>query len=162
MIEQTGKSVFNNLPEMAAQNIHHILLADDDVDDCLLFKEGLDELQVLSKFTTIQNGEQLLQFLKSDEPLPDILFLDINMPRKNGFDCLMEIKENPQLKNLPVVIISTSFNQNIIDTLYKNGAQHYIQKPNDFFALKKLLHKAIMLIEIKNFGPPSKDKFIIN
>ena len=129
---------------MAAQNINLILLADDDVDDCLLFKEALDELQVLSKFTTIHNGELLMQLLKSDEPLPDILFLDINMPRKNGFDCLMEIKQSEKLKDLRVVMISTSFNQSNVDTLYKIGAMNYIHKSPSFSILKILINNSLI------------------
>ena len=146
MIEQVGKSVFNNLPTAVAQNIHHILLADDDVDDCLLFKEVLDELQISSKFTTIQNGKQLMLLLNSDTPLPNILFLDINIPIKNGFDCLMEINENPKLKNLPVVIMSTSFTQIITDMLYKYGALNCILKSNEFSKLKTLVSNSLQLL----------------
>lgn len=152
MIEPTGKPVFNNLPKVATQNIHHILLADDDVDDCLLFKDALDELQILAKFTTVHNGEHLMQLLNSDEPLPDILFLDINMPRKNGFECLLEIMETHELKTLPVVIMSTAFNQNINDRLRKNGASQYIRKCTNFSEFKALIGSSLQLIGKSNLN----------
>lgn len=144
MIDKMGKSVLNNLPKVAEQNIHHILLADDDIDDCFLFKEALDELQILSKFTIVHNGEQLMQLLNSGERLPDILFLDINMPRKNGFECLLEIKQSEKLKDIRVVMISTAFTQSNVDTLYKNGAMHYIHKSPSFSHLKILIKNSLI------------------
>lgn len=80
----------------------NLLLADDDVDDCLFFKEALEELPINSNFSVVNNGEQLMKFLTdSQTTLPDILFLDLNMPRKNGMECLIEIRQNQKLKTLP-------------------------------------------------------------
>jgi len=73
----------------------NILLADDDIDDCIFFKEALEEFTIPSNLTTVNDGEQLMQILTDEtNQLPNILFLDINMPRKNGFECLSEIKLN--------------------------------------------------------------------
>ena len=70
-----------------------ILLADDDTDDCIFFKEALDELLLPTKLMTVHDGEQLMHLLANESTeLPDVLFLDLNMPRKNGFECLEEIK----------------------------------------------------------------------
>ena len=83
------------------QNALYILLADDDEDDCAFFKEALDELLLSVSLVTVNDGVQLMDFL-SDNPLkrlPDILFLDLNMPRKSGFECLAEIKEIDKLKH---------------------------------------------------------------
>ncbi len=146
----------------------NILLADDDKDDCLFFKEALDELQLHTTLTTVHDGEQLMRLLKDT---PDnafhVLFLDLNMPRKNGFTCLEEIKRSNKLKSLPVIIFSTSYDEHIADQLYKNGAHHYICKPADFSHLKKIILQAITLI-IKNSDErnrtqqPPKEKFLLN
>ena len=72
-----------------------ILLADDDLDDCLFFKDALEDMPAYTKFTAVHDGEQLMQLLTHEKNgLPDILFLDLNMPRKNGFECLTEIRQN--------------------------------------------------------------------
>ena len=132
----------------------NILLADDDKDDCLFFKDALDELQLCNQLTMVHNGEQLMQLLtnlpagrhgNSNESF-DVLFLDLNMPRKNGFACLEEIKSNDKIKSLPVVITSTSNDQSIIDLLYKKGAMHYICKPSEFKELKRLIYESLLLL----------------
>ncbi len=100
-----------------------LLLADDDDDDCFLFEEALSEIPVTTQLTTVHNGEQLMQLLtKTTDTLPHLLFLDLNMPRKNGFQCLNEIKQNEKLKNLPVIIFSTSCQDDVAEQLYKEGA----------------------------------------
>jgi CheY-like chemotaxis protein len=141
--------------------INHILLADDDIDDCLFFKDALEELGISTQLTTVHNGEQLMRVLNENEQLPDILFLDLNMPRKNGFDCLAEIKKAESLKHLTVIILSTSFNQTAANQLYNNGAQHYIRKPNEFSQLKNLIHTAITLTVQANLVQPGKDQFVL-
>ncbi len=124
----------------------NILLADDDKDDCLIFKEVLEELELSTQLTTLHDGEQLMQLLTKDsDELFDVLFLDLNMPRKNGFACLEEIKRLEKLTSLPVIIFSTSYDQSIVALLYKNGAQNYICKPADFSQLKRVVHQAITL-----------------
>ena len=140
----------------------NVLLADDDEDDCLIFKEALEDLSADSFLTTVNNGEQLMRELNArTERLPDIIFLDLNMPRKAGFECLREIKQNEKLKFLKVVIYSTSFERDVVDLLYENGAQHYIRKPGDYIQLKKVISKAIKIAGTGNPAKPSKEKFII-
>ncbi len=139
-----------------------ILLADDDKDDCLLFKDALDELPVHTQLTTVYNGEQLMQLLNTGDQTPNLLFLDLNMPRKNGFDCLAEIRRNEKLDHLFVITISTSFEQEMVTLLYKNGAQHYIRKPNDFSQLKNLIQTAIMLSEKNSPAPMLKENFVLS
>ena len=108
-----------------------ILLADDDIDDCIFFKEAVDELMLSTHLTIVHDGEQLMQLLTNEtNELPDVLFLDLNMPRKNGFECLSEIKLNKKLKQLPVIIFSTSFEQEVVNRLYQNVAQYFIRKPS--------------------------------
>ena len=131
----------------------NILLADDDTDDCLFFEKALKEINIESHITMVHDGEELMDYLsKNSDHLPDMLFLDLSMPRKTGFECLSEIKENEKLNNLPVIVFTTSFargidfEQSLINTLSKIGAQEYIRKPNDFEQLKQIIHKALSLL----------------
>jgi CheY-like chemotaxis protein len=141
---------------------HNLLLADDDADDCLFFREALEELPVSSSLKTVYDGEELMIWLsKCHDNLPDALFLDLNMPRKSGFECLAEIKLIAELKNLPIIIFSTSMDMDVIDTLYNNGAHYYLRKPGDFSKLKKVINDVILLLSSAGIMQPSKDKFIL-
>ena len=94
-------------------------------------------------------------------PLPDILFLDINMPRKNGVECLLEIKQNSELNHLPVIMFSTSLQPDIVNHLYKNGAQLFIRKPNNFITLKNLIFNAINISKMANATQLPREKFVL-
>ncbi len=139
-----------------------LLLADDDQDDCIFFSEALSELPVSTTLATANDGVELMDLLSARwENLPDIIFLDLNMPRKTGFDCLMEIKGSDKLRNIPVIIFSTSYNPEIASSLYKNGANYYIRKPSGFPALKKVIHQVLLLATQDNLVQPSIDSFLI-
>ena len=135
----------------------NVLLADDDTDDCIFFKEALEELQLSLHLTTMHDGEQLMNYLSENlEHLPDVLFLDLNMPRKNGFECLSEIKENEKLKDFPVIMFSTAYprglkyEKDMINTLFKIGAHYFIRKSENLEQLKHAIHHALtMVIEKK-------------
>lgn len=139
----------------------YILLADDDTDDCMFFANALEELKVHYKLKTVFDGEQLMHFLENNENLPDIIFLDMNMPCKNGFECLAEIRQSERYKMIPVIIISTSLDENIIKLLHENGAFFYIKKPSLFAHLKKLMSLVINLIAAGNYNQPSIEKFVL-
>ncbi len=140
----------------------HLLLADDDKDDCLFFQDALEELVLPTTFTAVHNGEQLMaHLLTQTEALPTVLFLDLNMPRKNGFECLVEIKKHDKLKTLPVVIYSTSSDTDTVDLMYKNGAQYYIQKPSDFTKLKQVLENTLAQIMEMIRSEPSRESSIL-
>lgn len=137
-----------------ANDAFSILLADDDEDDCFLFGEALEEIPIPTKLTTVRNGEQLLHLLESiKEELPHVLFLDLNMPRKNGWQCLEEVKQSEKLKKLKVIIFSTSFQQDVADQLYNNGAMHYIRKPSSFSQLKEVILKVLMILKDDQLNP---------
>jgi CheY-like chemotaxis protein len=140
----------------------NIILADDDTDDCLFFKEALEELSESTHLTTVYDGEQLMeQLTQNSDKLPNVVFIDINMPRKKGSQCLYEIKQDDKLKQLPVVIVSTSFDREVVNQMYDNGAHYYLRKPNDFSKLKQGISKALTNIEKFRFAQPPKDNFII-
>ncbi len=133
-----------------------ILLADDDKDDRFLFREALSELPIFTNLETVPDGEQLMNYLNEHtDKLPHVLFLDLNMPRKNGFECLSEIKHNEKLKELPVIMFSTSYprdmhyEQDIINMLCKIGAKDYVRKPSNFKELKEVIHNILIEMEGK-------------
>ncbi|MEP6806691.1 MAG: response regulator [Flavobacterium sp.] len=144
---------------MNRQN-YNLLLADDDEDDCAFFKEALDEIVVPADLVTVNDGVELMKFLAVNT-LPDILFLDLNMPRKNGHECLTEIKQKEELKDLPVIIFSTSLDNEIVDKMYEKGATYYIRKPGDFSKLKKVIENALITASKNNFKQPARAEFIL-
>jgi len=128
----------------------NILLAEDDPDDRFFFDKALNEIPIATQLTTVRDGEELMEYLFANlNNLPTILFLDLSMPRKTGFECLTEIKEDPKLKDLTVVMISTSFQcdlqyeKNMMKMLFNIGAEDYIRKPNDFIQLVNIIHNTI-------------------
>ena len=138
-----------------------ILLADDDTDDLYFFEKALMELSIPTKLLTVGDGEQLMNYLlENSEQLPNALFLDLNMPRKNGSECLAEIKSNEKLKDLPIVMYSTSLNESIADVLYEKGAHFYMQKSN-FSELIKCVEAVLIFLEKGKLKQPSREHFII-
>ncbi len=123
----------------------HILLADDDEGDRLLFMVAFSELKINTIVHTVNNGVKLMEWLTNEEnTLPYLLFLDLNMPLKNGLECLKEIKDIEKLKEIFIAIYSTSDNEKDMDETFYNGANVYITKPNDFNLLKQTLEKVVM------------------
>ena len=140
----------------------NILLADDDIDDCHFFREALEALPLTTKLTIVNDGEQLMNYLtENTDHLPHVLFLDINMPRKNGFECLSEIKHNDKLKDLAVVMFSTSNAQDKISILFKTGADVYIRKPSNFAQLVQVIHHSLPMAA-ENIFSNGKLKYILN
>jgi len=145
----------------------NVLLADDDRDDCNFFKKALDALELSTRLTVVSDGEQLMQLLADAamepdaELMPDVLFLDINMPRKNGLECLSEMKRNEKLKDLPVIIFSTSNSQDKINLLFKNGAHVYVHKPGSFSQLKEVIYHALP-IAVEKKSSNGRVKYILN
>ncbi|MEP7236784.1 MAG: response regulator [Ferruginibacter sp.] len=134
----------------------NILLADDDMDDRAFFDKALKEIDSASQLVTVNNGEDLMKYLLENvEQLPDVLFLDLSMPRKTGFECLSEIKENEKLKSLAVIMLTTSFTrgldleENLRTTLLGMGAADYIRKPAGFEELKLVIKQALGSIMVK-------------
>jgi CheY-like chemotaxis protein len=139
-----------------------IFLAEDDKVDCQLFKEVLEELPLLTQLTTFHNGEQLLnRLIKKPNDLPDVLFLDLNMPRKNGFVSLGIIKRDNILDKIPVVILSSANEDLKIKRVFNDAAHYYIRKPNDFSELKNVINKALTLIMQDNSPLPREETFIL-
>lgn len=140
----------------------NILLADDDTDDCMFFKEALNELYLPTDLTAVNDGEQLMQLLTNDTTeLPHVIFLDLNMPRKNGFECLSEIKLNAKLNGIPVIIFSTSFEHETVNQLHKSGAMYYIRKPSQFSQFKSLIQQSLEFLAQSITEQPDRDNFVL-
>ncbi len=121
-----------------------IVLVDDDEDDRLFFSDALQELTLATELTEFQNGRELLDYLSQENiEHPQLIFLDLNMPVMDGFQCLREIRKNPDLKDLVVAIYSTSSSEKDIEETFVNGANIYINKPNRFEELKKTIAQVV-------------------
>ncbi len=125
------------------QSKNYFLLADDDEDDQLLFKEALADIDPTIQCEIAKNGVEALTFLQNNisEP-PAFIFLDLNMPIMNGLKCLSEIKKSVSLKDLPVIMYSTSAHRQYIDESMELGALDFFVKPSDYRGLKEYLRKA--------------------
>lgn len=122
-----------------------VLLADDDEDDRHFFKDAFNEIKINTEVQFVKDGVELMDLLnEADKILPHILFLDLNMPRKTGMECLKEIKNNNRLKDIAVAIYSTSASEEDIEETFVKGANIYIKKPSEFEALKKILSDVII------------------
>ena len=141
-----------------------ILMADDDADDRLLAKDALNECKITNALHFVENGEELLDYLRqkgkyaslANTPRPGLILLDLNMPRKDGREALQEIKADPKLRSIPVVVLTTSKAETDISRIYELGANSFITKPVSFDALIKvmsdLVHYWFELVEL----PPQK------
>jgi len=138
-----------------------LLLADDDVDDRFFFKDSLSKLPIETNLTTVTNGVELMTVLMTEkEGLPDVIFLDLNMPMKSGFECLSEIMAHDKFRDLPIIIYSTSMDEPVVNSLYEQGAYHYIRKPGEYSKLKDVIFKGLSSLVNKSMKP-SKDNFVI-
>ena len=140
----------------------HILLADDDIDDCLLFEEAMRKISSSAVLSVVHDGEELILYLQNtSRPLPYVIFLDLNMPRKDGYRSLVEIKNTPRLKDITVIIISTSSDQKIIDQVKAQGALYYFRKPPDFVTLRNMLRVALVNLEECRLSKRVEGDFVI-
>jgi CheY-like chemotaxis protein len=122
-------------------------MADDDADDRLLAKDALTECRLANDLHFVENGEELIDYLKrrgkfaqiADTPRPGLILLDLNMPKKDGREALMEIKADPELRKIPVVVLTTSKADTDIGRIYELGANSFISKPVSFDALVEVM-----------------------
>jgi CheY-like chemotaxis protein len=125
--------------------IKNILLAEDDEEDVILFNTVLSELNHSIIVTVAADGILLMALLKQATSLPEIIFLDLNMPHKNGFECLSEIKGNKKWNSIKIVILSTSSQAQQIENAYKGGADLYLAKPVSYTQFKNMMEKCLSL-----------------
>ena len=124
-----------------------ILMADDDPDDRLLTADALKEARLINDIRFVENGEELLEYLRRtgkfappcDAPRPGLILLDLNMPRKDGRTVLKELKQDAELRTIPVVVLTTSKDDEDVYRSYDLGVNSYIVKPVTFEALVDIL-----------------------
>ena len=124
-----------------------ILMADDDEEDCMLAREALAESRLANKLLFVQDGEELMDYLyrrgqyaqESNSPRPGLILLDLNMPKKDGREALREIKTDPNLRQIPVLVLTTSKAEEDIYSSYDLGASSFITKPVTFSALVQVI-----------------------
>ena len=106
-----------------------ILLVEDDVDDQEFFVEAVNKIENASVYQIANNGQDALDKLEKESIYPDLIFMDINMPMMNGLDCLVEMSKDPRIQNIPVIMLSTSDNQQ--DEARQRGARAFLKKVAD-------------------------------
>ena len=124
-----------------------VLLADDDPDDRLLIKEALEESRLVVDLRSVEDGEELMDYLHrrgryvepNASPHPDLILLDLKMPRKNGHQALEEIKCTPELRCIPIVVLTTSKAEEDVARAYASGANSFIVKPTSFGSLIEVM-----------------------
>src|SRR5690242_12746940 len=112
---------------------YRIIIVENDEDERMFMKEGFDAAGMFEIITLVQNGDFLMEWLNENSTnLPDVILSDLNMPGKNGYDIINEIKNNPSWSHIPVIITSTSSTKTIIDKCLSQGASDYVVKPETF------------------------------
>jgi len=132
---------------MAEARTYTILMADDDADDCLLVRDALRETGRGYDLRFVRDGEEISDYLHrrgaytngSDAPRPDLILLDLKMPRRGGLEVLGDLKTDPGLRHIPVVALTTSTAEDDIDFSYEMGVNSYITKPTTFRALVEMM-----------------------
>lgn len=139
-----------------------VLLTDDDEDDRLIFSEILNEIDKDITVNMVNDGKQLMDFLTSDDnPLPHIIYLDLNMPNMDGIECLKEIRNHEKYSKISIAIYSTSTSEKDIDNTFSLGANIYITKPGDYSELKKVLKKSLSAVQMNRNSDFDKSNFVL-
>lgn len=139
----------------------HIYLSDDDADDRELFEKAFENVCPEHSLTTFDSNSTLLNNLKDTEsPVPDIIFIDLNMPKLNGVECLRIIKDLPRLDKVPVVVYSTIETQLFVEEVYELGAALFIKKPYDFYELAHMI-KYVVDYDWDTENIPSLKEFLL-
>ncbi|KDN54990.1 response regulator [Flavobacterium seoulense] len=136
-----------------------IFYADDDDDDLMFFNDAVESVtdKGLVKLHIHKNGENLVDTIKENKPQNGVVFLDLNMPKKSGFQILKEIRCEPDINNFPVIIYSTSADKSDIDLSLNLGANYYAVKPHNFSDLMKMIQNVMTInwnnhkVDINNF-----------
>jgi len=126
-----------------------ILIADDNKDDCLMAQEALSKIEIPHRLDRVSDGDMLLDYLyRRDEyeylqnlPLPSLILLDLNIPKKSGLEVLREIKSDPNLRRIPIVILTTSETEEDIYASYDTGASSFINKSVTFASLMDIMEE---------------------
>lgn len=139
-----------------------IILADDDDDDRSVFREALKEVFPEARLLEVSNGVQLMERLASIQEKPDVIFLDINMPLKNGKECLVKIRQMDEFNDMPLIMYSTSVDIADIEWTFKRGANLYISKPVFYTGVVDSLRKVFVPKWKENLQDPVFTNYYLN
>ena len=129
---------------------YKIIIVENDEDEQLFMKEGFDATSLFEINAQLKNGDALLEWLSENpQNLPDVVLSDLNMPGKNGYDVINELKNNPSYSHIPVIITSTSSTKTIIDKCLALGAADYVIKPDTFVEYVPYVKSLHTIIEEK-------------
>jgi CheY-like chemotaxis protein len=145
-----------------ANSNHVIILVDDDEEERMFFSEALQELKVEAELLLFENGHKLMDYMAKFDQISVHIFLDLNMPKLSGLECLKKLRELSQSNNSFITIYSTSSSHQDIENAYVNGANCYLKKPSTFKDLKKLIQKAIDEGYSNNGKQLPRDNFFLN
>jgi CheY-like chemotaxis protein len=134
------------LSHPASQKIKYrnLVLAEDDPEDAEIFQDILSDVSSGINLSVVTNGLLLMDLLHTTPELPDIIFLDMNMPLKNGLQCLQEIKNFDKWKDIKIIILSTSSQPELVKTAYELGAELYLEKPTSYPKFKMLIENCLI------------------
>ncbi|MCR5862062.1 response regulator [Flavobacterium sp. J372] len=140
----------------------HIVLAEDDQDDRLLFERVFNHVRINHTLKMCDDGQELMEYLRTTDEKPHIIFLDLNMPKKSGLECLAEIRKDERLRDITIAIYSTSSVAATIEQAFILGSNVYIKKPNEFDDLKKILTEVIYINWQYITDGLNKENFMVN
>lgn len=142
---ESTASDLSSQPISSTVKLKSLLLAEDDTEDAEIFRDILNDISTGINLLVVANGLLLMNHLHTTEELPDIIFLDMNMPLKNGLQCLREIKDFEKWQHVRIIILSTSSQPELVKTAYELGAELYLEKPTSYPKFKTLLKECLML-----------------
>lgn len=138
----------------------HVMIAEDDDDDFYIFSVALEELSITLVLSRAKNGDILIRLL--NDKIPDILFLDLMLPGKDGRQCLKEIRANHKYDSLPVIMYTSMKDMKEIEFCYREGANLYVIKPTGFSDLKTILERILAIDWKKLMYYPPLTHFVVN
>jgi PleD family two-component response regulator len=138
-----------------------VILVDDDTDDCMLFEDAMNDIGMVSKLEIAHDGEMLFKMLSSrSESSPDLIFLDLNMPGMNGYECISKLRNSENLKSIPIVVFTATKQVEMIDWVFFNGADLFVIKPNTYINLKETIRNVINMDFQEHSCRDNKQKFV--
>jgi CheY-like chemotaxis protein len=138
----------------------NVLFVDDDADEFYLFNEAIEQSEQQVKMTRAKDGNDLLKILSTGNH-PDIIFMDLNMPYKDGLETLIELKSSRSFQTIPVIIFSTTSNSTQINTCFEQGANMYVVKPESFDQITSMVNKVFAIDWKTNASPTSLSNFVL-
>ena len=139
------------------QQIATFFYVDDDSDDLMFFQDAIDALGKYVKL--FDRGDDMINLLRNPPPKPSVVFLDLNMPVKNGFEILKEIRQSEEFRDIPIVIYSTAYNPDVVQKCIDLGANLYITKATSLPGMIKMM-KHVLSVEWDHFKPTSLREFV--